>query len=91
MNKFKKAIATLALAGTLAVTGGTVAQVAVADVSSKAEAYSYTQGPEKWQWDYVWSGGRKYCGVWAYVDYSWGEEVFQGKHDGWQRLYWAYC
>jgi hypothetical protein len=90
MNKIKKAVATLALAATLAVTGGTAAQVVTAE-NNKAQAYSYTQGPEKWQWDYFWSGGRKYCGVWAYVDYNWWEETFQAKRDGWQRLYWAYC
>lgn len=87
MNKLKKALASAGIALALAVTGGTVADVATSHNTSKAQAYSYTQGPEKWQWDR--SG--IYCGVWAYVDYNWWEEVFQGKRDGWQRLYWAYC
>jgi hypothetical protein len=91
MNKLKKAIATLALAGTLAVTGGTVAQVATAD-NNKAQAYTYTQGPQKWQTDRYWNGSRWMCGVWAYVDYSFWEEIAPPwPHDGWKRLYWAYC
>ncbi|UGL61955.1 membrane protein [Arthrobacter phage EastWest] len=90
MRKIKKAVATLALAATLAVTGGTVAQIATAE-NSKAEAYTYTQGPVKWQTDRYWNGTRYMCGVWAYIDYNWWEEVFQGKRDGWTRLYYAYC
>jgi hypothetical protein len=91
-NKLRKSVAVAALAGMLAVTGGTVAQVATAE-NSKAQAYSYTQGPQKWQNDRYYSGGRAYCGVWAYVDYDWWEESwFGGSHrDGWQRLYYAYC
>jgi hypothetical protein len=90
MNKIKKALAGVAVAAAI-VTGGAVADVATSHNTSAAEAYTYTQGPEKWQWDRIYSGGRYYCGVWAYVDYNWWEETFQGKRDGWQRLYWAYC
>lgn len=88
MNRIKKTMATLALAATLAVGGGAVAQTATA---TPAHAYTYTQGPEKWQWDRYWNGSRYMCGVWAYIDYNWWEETFQGKRDGWTRLYWAYC
>lgn len=86
-------LTTLGLAATLALTGGVAADVANSDTSSKAQAYSYTQGPQKWQTDRYYSGGRAYCGVWAYVDYDWWEESwFGGSHrDGWQRLYYAYC
>ena len=91
MNKVKKAMATLGLAATLAVSGGVVADVATSHNTSKAEAYTYTQGPEKWQWDRYWNGTRYMCGVWAYIDYNWWEEVVEGKRDGWTRLYWAYC
>lgn len=93
MNKLKRAIASAGLALGLAVTGGTVAQVAVADVSSKAHAVTWTQGPIKYQWDWYKDplNGRYYCGVWAYNDYSWGEEVFQGKRDGWEREWYALC
>lgn len=88
----KKAIATLGLAATLAVTGGVVADVATSHNTSQAQAYSYTQGPEKWQHDRYWNGVRYMCGVWAYVDYTWWEEVTNwNNRDGWKRLYWAYC
>lgn len=94
MNKLlKRAGATLGMAAALSLGGGSVAQLAVADVSSKAHAETWTQGPVKWQSDYRWDAYAKkyYCGVWAYNDYSWGEEVFQGKHDGWEREWWALC
>lgn len=60
---------------------------------SAANAYNYTQGPVKWQWDYFYgSNGVKYCGVWAYVDYSFWEEIsYPWPKDGWKRLYYAYC
>lgn len=88
MNKLKKIAATVALAATLAVGGGTVAQTVTA---APAQAYSYTQGPIKYQWDWYWNGYRYMCGVWAYVDYDAWEEWTQGKRDGWKRLYYAYC
>lgn len=56
-----------------------------------APLYRYTQGPIKYQWDWYWNGYRYMCGVWAYIDYDWYEETFQGKRDGWYRLYYAYC
>lgn len=80
MNKIKRAIVSVGLA--LSILGGGALIAA-----PSANAYSYTQGPEKWQFDR--SGS--YCGVWAYIDYNWWEEVFQGQRDGWKRLYWALC
>lgn len=91
MRKITRTLATAAAAGALVLTGGVVADVATSHNTSQAEAYSYTQGPQKWQNDRYWNGSRYMCGVWAYVDYNWFEEVFQGQHDGWQRLYYAYC
>jgi hypothetical protein len=90
----------LAVASTLALglaLGGGVAANAAGSVGSggggSVSAYSYTQGPVKWQTDRYWNGSRWMCGVWAYVDYDWWEESwFGGSHrDGWQRLYYAYC
>lgn len=93
MNKVKKLFVSLGLAFTLALTGGVVADVATSHNTSKAQAYSYTQGPVKYQWDWYQDryNGRYYCGVWAYIDYDWWEETFQGKRDGWYRLYYALC
>jgi hypothetical protein len=94
MNKLlKRVAATLGMAGALAVGGGSAAQLAVADVSSKAHAATWVEGPVKYQWDWYRDplNGRYYCGVWAKVDYSWGEEVFQGKRDGWYRQWYALC
>jgi hypothetical protein len=87
----KKAMVSLGLAATLAVTGGVVADVATSHNTSKAQAYTFVDGPEKWSWDYYWNGYRYMCGVWANIDYNWWEEVVEGKRDGWKRLYWAYC
>jgi len=80
MNKIKRAIASLGI--TVAMLGG---GALIAAPSANAE--TWTQGPVKWQWDRVGS----YCGVWAYNDYNWYEEVFLGKHDGWEREWWALC
>lgn len=87
MNKLKKAFASIALVAAL-VLGGGVAQVSTA---APAQAYTYTQGPVKYQWDWYWNGSRYMCGVWAYIDFNWYEETFQGRRDGWYRLYYAYC
>lgn len=89
LNRIKKAAAVLAVAATLALTAGTGAQLATA-ANSPAEAATFLK-VEKWQFDRYVSGGRAYCGVWALVDYNWWEETFQGKRDGWERQYYAYC
>ncbi|WNT45428.1 hypothetical protein SEA_ARGAN_44 [Arthrobacter phage Argan] len=91
MRSLKKKLTSVALAATLALGGATVADVATAHNTSRAQAYTYTQGPQKWQNDRYWNGTRYMCGVWAYIDYNWWEEVVQGQHDGWKRLYYAYC
>lgn len=80
MKRIKTAITAIGVAVAMMLGTALIA-------APSANAYSYTQGPVKWQFDR--SG--IYCGVWAYVDYDWWEETFQGKRDGWQRLYWAYC
>lgn len=49
-----------------------------------AQAVTYGS-PQKWQ-----TGGT-YCPVMMWADYNWWEEVFQGKRDGWQLQYYAYC
>lgn len=90
MNKIKKAVATLALAGTLALTGGSVAQVVTAKAEAPAHAYTVLK-VEKWQTDRVYSGGRWYCGVWELRNYDAYEEWILRKKDGWVRVYWAYC
>lgn len=87
----KKAMVSLGLAAGLALGGGAVADVATSHNTSKAQAYTYTSGPTKHQTDRYWNGSRWMCGVWAYIDYNWWEEVFEGKRDGYYRLYWAYC
>jgi hypothetical protein len=76
LNKLKRGLASFGIAGALIIGGGTA-----------AHAETWTQGPQKWQHDRVGS----YCGVWAYNDYNWWEEVFQGKRDGWEREWWALC
>lgn len=94
MKRIRKTITTLAVAATLAVTGGTVAQVATSPNTSTAEAVTWTQGPIKYQWDWVrGSDGRYYCGVWAYNDYNWWEESWAGgsHRDGWEREWYALC
>lgn len=92
MNKLKRGLASFGIAATLAVTGGTVAQVAAAPLGSEAEAVVWTQGPVKWQSDYRWDPYAKkyYCGVWAHNDYNWLEELW-GNRDGWEREWWALC
>lgn len=93
MNKLQKAAASTMVALAL-VAGGGVAANAAGSIGSggsgAVSTYRYTQGPEKWQWDRYWNGTRYMCGVWAYVDYDWWEELW-GNRDGWKRLYYAYC
>lgn len=94
MNKVSKLAASTTLALGLVLGGGVAANAAGsigAGGGGAVSTYTYKQGPEKWQWDRYWNGTRYMCGVWAYIDYNWWEEVFQGKRDGWQRLYYAYC
>jgi hypothetical protein len=94
MNRVSKLAASTTLALGLVLGGGVAANAAGsigAGGGGAVSTYTYTQGPEKWQWDRYWNGTRYMCGVWAYHDYNWWEEVFQGKRDGWQRLYYAYC
>lgn len=90
--KIKKLAAGIAVAAAV-VTGGAVADVATSHNTSAAHAETWTAGPEKWSWDYRWDPYQRvyYCGVWAYNDYTWYEEVFYGKHDGWEREWWARC
>jgi hypothetical protein len=90
VNKFKKTVATLALAGTLALTGGTAAQVITAKAESPAQAYSVLK-VEKWQTDRYWNGTRWMCGVWQLRNYDAYEEWILRKVDGWYRVYYAYC
>lgn len=83
MNKIKKALASLGIAGTLAA-GFTAAPVVSADLGignvSSAEAASYyncyiryvNKYPLTPWWERV-----------CYVDYNWWEETWQNKHDGW--------
>lgn len=93
MNKLKKAMVTLGLAATLAVTGTGVAQVATAtpEFGNSAQAYTITK-IEKWQWNYFYgSNGRKYCSVNEYRIHNWWEKFVEGKRDGWHFVYWAWC
>ncbi len=87
---FKKAAATLTLAGMLAVGGGTAAQVITAKAESPAQAYTVLK-VEKWQNDRVYSNGRWYCGVWELRNMDAYEEWILRKHDGWVRVYWGWC
>lgn len=82
MGKIKKLLISLGLVIGFTLTGAGV-----------ANAVTWTQGPVKWQADYRWDpyAGKYYCGVWAYNDYDWWEETFQGKRDGWEREWWALC
>jgi hypothetical protein len=67
-----------------AVAGGLLAVSLVAGGAVAAQAVTYGS-PQKWQ-----TGGT-YCPVMMWADYNWWEEVFQGKRDGWQLQYYAYC
>lgn len=80
MNKFKKAIASIAVAATIA-TGGVAVSAPAANAYSDSY-YGYWQDVCKWQY-------RNWM-VWR--DYNWAEEVFQFKRDGWVRQYtqWDY-
>lgn len=91
MNKFKKALASGALAATLAISGSAVGQVAMAtpEAGNSASAYSITT-IQKWQTDRYWNGTRWMCGVWEYRIHTWWEKLW-GAKDGWYRAYWAYC
>jgi hypothetical protein len=79
----KKTVATLGLAATLALGGGTVGQLATAH---KAEAaIGSGAGSVKvvsYGSPYRVNLGYGHCAVFMYYDYNWFEEVFQGKHDG---------
>lgn len=90
MQKLKRAVATVALAATLALTGGTAAQVITAKAEAPAQAYSVLK-VEKWQTDRYWNGYRWMCGVWELRNYDAYEEWILRKTDGWVRVYWAYC
>ena len=92
MGKIKKLFVVLGLAFSL-VGGGVVYDVATSHNTAKAEAVTWTQGPIKYQWDWYKDpyNGQYYCGVWAYNDYNWWEETFQGKRDGWEREWYALC
>jgi hypothetical protein len=76
LSRVRKTVS-VATASVLLLLGGAAA----------ANAETWTQGPVKWQHD----RNGAYCGVWAYNDYNWWEEVFQGKRDGWEREWWALC
>lgn len=78
MNKFKKSLVSLGVAAALAVSGGSVAQVATADLSSKAQAY--TTSSCYWVTLTGSTYGQRVLS--CYYDFSWWEEVFQGKRDG---------
>lgn len=67
-----------------AVASATLALGLVAGGAVAANAVTYSS-PQKWQ-----TGGT-YCPVMMYADYNWWEEVFQGKRDGWELQYYAYC
>lgn len=78
MKKIKKAVATLGVAAALAGTVGTAGQVATADLSSKAQAYT-TSSCYWTRLNGISYGQMVYS---CYYDYSWAEELFQGKRDG---------
>lgn len=64
----KKKIASVALA---------LSTVGIATVATAAPA----QAANTWKYTYAFDGfGR--CVAFAWIDYSWAEEVFQGKKDG---------
>lgn len=73
----KKSAAILGLAATLALTGGTAAQVVTAD-NSKAEAYTRNSC----YYTYVNNTSYNQMVLSCYYDYNWWEETFLGKRDG---------
>jgi hypothetical protein len=81
MGKVKRVFTVAGAAAALALTGGTVGQLAVADVSSKAEAATQRFWT-KVTCTYALNGtGYAWLETWVTVDYSWGEEFWLGKRD----------
>jgi hypothetical protein len=79
MNKLKKfAIAAgLTLAATAGIAGG--GQVAAANLSNETTAQAYTATKCYYYWQPYPYNKYQEC----YIDYSFSEEVFAGKRDGW--------
>lgn len=73
----RRSLASLGLAATLALTGGTAAQVVTAD-NNKAEAYT----KNSCYYTYVNNNSYNQKVLSCYYDYNWWEEVFLGKRDG---------
>lgn len=75
MNKLTKALATGALALTLAL-GGNLGAAQAAEAATTRYYISYYNGQ---------------CWMTSYTDYNWWEETFQGKRDQTIRLYPTSC
>lgn len=82
MKRIKKLLLSVGLAATLALTAGTVAQVATAHNTSKAEAYTATQCRIEYRLTGTYPGYKVNV---CYFDYNWWEESWMGgsHRDGW--------